>query len=88
VQKLTDDTIKEIDAARTPRNRKSSASDPPPPPPAARAGANGPRARARRRSVPRHVAIIMDGNGRWASEARAAARRRPSRRRRGGAQGD
>ena len=34
---------------------------------------------------PRHVAIIMDGNGRWAQVARPAAHRRPSPRRRGGA---
>ena len=32
-----------------------------------------------------HVAIIMDGNGRWARAARPAAHRRPSRRHRGGA---
>ena len=35
--------------------------------------------------LPRHVAIIMDGNGRWAKAALAAARRGASRRRRGGA---
>ena len=29
------------------------------------------------RDVPRHVAIIMDGNGRWAKQRHAAARRRP-----------
>jgi undecaprenyl diphosphate synthase len=28
---------------------------------------------------PRHVAIIMDGNGRWAAEPRPAADRRPPR---------
>ena len=32
-----------------------------------------------------HVAIIMDGNGRWATRARAASRRRPPRRRGRGA---
>ena len=35
--------------------------------------------------APRHVAIIMDGNGRWAHGARPAAHRRPSPGRRGGA---
>ena len=33
-----------------------------------------------------HVAIIMDGNGRWAARARTAARRRAPPRRRGAAQ--
>ena len=32
-----------------------------------------------------HVAIIMDGNGRWAERREPAAQRRPSRRHRGGA---
>ena len=32
--------------------------------------------------LPRHVAIIMDGNGRWAAHAAPAARRRPPRRHR------
>ena len=35
--------------------------------------------------TPMHVAIIMDGNGRWANEARIAAHRRPRRGRKGGA---
>ena len=34
-------------------------------------------------TVPTHVAIIMDGNGRWAARARPAARRRSPPRRRG-----
>jgi undecaprenyl diphosphate synthase len=32
--------------------------------------------------LPRHIAIIMDGNGRWAAARHSAARRRPSRRHR------
>ena len=44
-----------------PRNRKSSASELQPPP---RPRGSG---RPARRQRPRHVAIIMDGNGRWAS---------------------
>ena len=64
VQKLTDDTIKEIDdASAQPRKRKSSASDAAP---AARG--RRPSRRGRRARVPRHVAIIMDGNGRWAKQ--------------------
>jgi undecaprenyl diphosphate synthase len=35
--------------------------------------------------TPRHVAIIMDGNGRWAQHARAAAAFRPPRGRAAGA---
>ena len=35
--------------------------------------------------MPRHVAIIMDGNGRWAKQRHAAARGRPPQGRRGGA---
>jgi len=37
--------------------------------------------------IPRHVAIIMDGNGRWANEAPAAAAVRPSGRHEGRARG-
>ena len=36
-------------------------------------------------AAPLHVAIIMDGNGRWAKRARPAAHARPPRRRRGAA---
>ena len=80
VQKLTDDTIKEIDDARRRQgkgNPRQVSSAPAPEEPTA-------GLRAARR-VPRHVAIIMDGNGRWATSARPAADRRPSGRRRGGA---
>ena len=38
--------------------------------------------------VPRHVAVIMDGNGRWAEQALAAARRGASRWRAHGALDD
>ena len=54
---------------RPPRKRKSSASD-------RRSRRRGRSRTGGRRAVPRHVAIIMDGNGRWA-KARPAARRRP-----------
>ena len=63
VQKLTDDTIKEIDDAAddqgegNPRQVTSA--------PAPEQGAAG---LARGSRVPRHVAIIMDGNGRWAKQ--------------------
>ena len=43
----------------------------------------GPGRRIDRRSVPRHVAIVMDGNGRWAQRRGLAAHRGP-RRGRGG----
>ena len=35
--------------------------------------------------LPRHVAIIMDGNGRWAKQKDLDQQRRPQRRRRDGA---
>ena len=81
VQKLTDDTIKEIDAARaTPRKRKSSASEPR----TRRAeGAAGHASGARAGPAPRR-----DHHGRQrplGEAARPAARRRPPGRGRSGA---
>ena len=61
LQKLTDAHIRDIDQALHPKNRKSCRSD--------AAGFRAKRRQApspRRESLPRHVAIIMDGNGRWA----------------------
>ena len=61
VQKLTDETIAEIDAAARGQGKGNPAAV------TVRPGQRGAgERRRRRRRVPRHVAIIMDGNGRWA----------------------
>ena len=63
MQKLTDETIKEIDEAAADQGkgnpRQVTAA------PAPEEGAAGLAGGSR---VPRHVAIIMDGNGRWAKQ--------------------
>ena len=64
VQKLTDDTIKEIDEAAAGQGKGNPRQVTLAPAPTE--GAAG--LAERRQSVPRHVAIIMDGNGRWAKQ--------------------
>ena len=63
VQKLTDDTIKEIDERRRGQGKGNPRQVSAAPAPEGAAGLG-----RRAAEVPRHVAIIMDGNGRWAKQ--------------------
>ena len=72
IQKLTDKYIADIEARWPPRKKRSCRCELAAPHDATV-------------SIPNHIAIIMDGNGRWAEAPRPAASRRPQGRRAPGA---